>query len=133
MMDFHQCLVGPLDVLGLGLADNAQRFERPAVLLVQRLDPFGGRLLRLAVAIFGENAKGIAEPVARPQARSSLARGAGAGIAGGKARARLGLGRGMEGFLELFLFHAGEEVEGRIVVADMLEAEMVVLPLAAGT
>ncbi|MNY40081.1 hypothetical protein D3C86_1748030 [compost metagenome] len=37
----------------------------------------------------------------------------------------------MQRLLEFVLFHAGKEVERRIVVADMLEAEMVVLALAA--
>ena len=130
----HQRLVGALDVLGLRLADDAQRLERAPVLLMQRLDPLGNRLLRLAMAVFGKHAKRVAIFVAWAQgfARRAGGRSIHPGISGGKAGSRLGLGRRMQRRVELLLVHVGKEVEGRVVVADMLEAEMMILPFAAG-
>src|SRR4051812_38297931 len=76
MVDFDQRLIGPLDLLRLGGTGNAQRFERPPVLFMQRLDALGRRLLGLAMAVFGEDAERIAELVAGTQALPGLARGA---------------------------------------------------------
>ena len=99
--------------------------------LSQRLDAFGGGRLCLAVAVFGKHAERIAVFVAGPQAFLGRARIADAGIAGGKARAGFRLGRGVQSLFQLVLFHAGKEVEGGVVVPNMLEAEMVVLTLGA--
>src|SRR5690606_1185227 len=85
----------------------------------------------LAVAAFGEDPERIAAPVARPQRLARHPGGAPPGIAGGAARTRFRLGRGVQRLLKLVLVTAGDGGERRGVVPHMVEAEMVVLAFAA--
>ncbi|WP_449394280.1 hypothetical protein [Devosia riboflavina] len=55
------------------------------------------------------------------------------GLPVAKLQARLRFGRGRQGFVQFFLAHASEEIEGLVVVANVFEAEVVILPFAART
>ncbi len=74
---------------------------------------------RVAIAVAGTHA-GIARCLGDARAR----------LADAEAAARLRLGRAVQGLVQLGLFHAGKEVERRIVLAHVGQAEIVILDLA---
>ena len=73
MVDLDERLIRTLDLFGFRRTDNPQSFERPTILLMERLDPLGDRLLGLAMTIFGKHAERIAEPVVAARLVSSSA------------------------------------------------------------
>src|SRR5690606_15629507 len=96
------------------------------------------RRFRLLPVVAGEDVEriGIAAlpGVAHVAARITGTLGVGLG-AKTPARPSVGFGGMAQVLLHLLARHAGEEVEGRVVVADVLEAEIVILadrPVALG-
>ncbi len=135
MVDLHQGLVGALDLVRLGAGLEAQRLEGAAIVLVQLDRALGSRAAGVGARITGPDVKRVGETL-RLEVRVALghARAIVGARLGAKAPARpaVGLGGRVEMLLALGFGHVGEEVEGRVVVADMLQAEMVILALRSG-
>src|SRR4051812_21210765 len=135
MVDFHQGFVGALDLFGLGRGCEAERFEGAAVVLMQLDGALGRRSARIRPGIPGPDVKRIGEALSARRVgilfwHAWTVVGARLG-AQPPARPAIGLRGRIEMALTLLLVHVRKEVERRVVVANMLKAEMMVLALEA--